>query len=366
VRLTCLIGNGLSIAYNPALSIPRLTQSLLRILRDLGGSEAAESLAGFARTLNGNDPASFEDLLAPLEIAANSLPSLTGLLSLRQITHGTLSDGILHTTQFLRELHGLGLGKVLELVATEAQGEGGPAFNRVILDTCRAIVQLTEDEPITIGTLNYDGLLHAGFGTLNDEDEATYCDLAEGFSPSSCRPTTGASLTCWKLRTTNNLPARRVQLLNLHGSLGWLGPSDANSAFKFELDDLRMRGYWRRLAEGQARMFPLLVLTNRKSEIVKEWPFSLAYQLLESRLAEADHWLIAGYSFQDKPLNGLLRRALFQRCDNQPKVLVIAKDAVPPNLGHVFRRLDETNLFTSTRGLPEAISGPRWRAWSEA
>lgn len=61
-----LVGNGLSVAYNDALSVAALREELLATFSGLSGGLAEEALAAFADRLTGEGAASFENLLGPV------------------------------------------------------------------------------------------------------------------------------------------------------------------------------------------------------------------------------------------------------------------------------------------------------------
>lgn len=117
-------------------------------------------------------------------------------------------------------------------------------------------------------------------------------------------------------------------------------------------------------------MFPVVVLTNRKTEVVREWPFRLAYGLFEQRLAHSDRWLIAGYSFGDAPVNAALRLANEERRRRgrtTPRLLVIGKGGDQAQLRARAARavgLPLTQVRADTSGLPEATRRPLWRGWA--
>lgn len=377
---TCLIGNGLSIAYNPELSVEALTTGLLQAFGDLQAPVGQEHpLARFAQALHGSGKDSFESLLGLLDSAALALPHLARLADVvRSQSAEDITTALDRTVAFLREVHTQGMGTALELIASRGRGQSESQFNSVILAVCRAIANLRGDGQVAVATLNYDGLLHAGFQRLEDEPHSTVrlCDLAAGFAGTSMCPAGSKELACYGLRRDWALPGN-IHLLNLHGSLGWLGDPDSGRVWKFALEDLRSvdeegLSYWTLLRAGRQRLEPRVVLTDRKDEAVTQWPFSLAYDIFEDRLVRSHRWLIAGYSFGDRPVNCAITRALARRRDSnwgQPRILVLGRPGADAESLHrdVLQRLGAgAPLQVDTTGLPGSVQSAVWQGWASA
>ena len=101
-------------------------------------------------------------------------------------------------------------------------------FGNTIVKWTRAVRNLAGNSPIAIGSLNYDGFLHA---SLAEIDRDCFADLASGYGKTEHRVGSGSTTpSCGRpIRTRNNLQANKsVHLLNLHGSLGWLRHSETN------------------------------------------------------------------------------------------------------------------------------------------
>lgn len=127
--IAALIGNGVSIAYNPELGVGQLTPALLGAFTALTpGQPASDYLRRYAAqvagTIDADDPAAgFEDLLGPLDHVARALPLLAPLGAGQYTDAGSDIAVALETTQhFLAGLHRTGMGVVLRLIAGRAHG----------------------------------------------------------------------------------------------------------------------------------------------------------------------------------------------------------------------------------------------------
>jgi hypothetical protein len=362
-RLVVLVGNGLSIAYNPALSVPELTAGTVARFKQLGGTQAGDALRSAARRLGGTDRSDFEALLGPLDTVSTALVALRAASQLA--LRATETDRAMRrTSQFLAQMYRLGLGETLALVAERARGEGDVRFEATVVAFSRALDQLPVDSPITIANLSYDGLVQAGVLRA----QLAMADLADGRSPLTVDLTRTRSVSAHELRPTDDLPTVRVHLLHLHGSIGWLRLRD-DRLVKCEIDALRALDYWRRIGRRPNAHTPAVVLTDRKQDAVALEPFALAYRIFGERLAFADRWLIAGYSFGDVPVNQAFRGALRVRRtlgEPDPDVLVIGygKSTQAIRRQAIEAGLPATSTRTSGLGLPEALGRRRWREWA--
>lgn len=357
-----LIGNGLSVAYSAELSVAGLTTGMIEAFEELAGGPVEAALSHFASSLGG-EPSDFERLLAPLENAAAALPFLKDLSNFTVLDDEALAENVAGTTAFLETWHRVGLGTVLELIADRAHGEPG-ALEASVKLVCSAIADLETNRPIDLGTLNYDGLLSAGLLDLPIDVP----DLAAGYAASS-RQIGDTELPCWELRSTSDLTESGIQLLNLHGSLGWLYDNSTGEGFKFRINELREAKYWELLREGMTELTPLVVLTDQKSKRVTQWPFGLAYGVFERRLVDSDRWCVGGYGFQDKPVNRILRDCYKRRNEawnTPPRILVIdAIDDVDALLARVANAIgaDHNLINVEPCGFPDAVCGTKWDEW---
>jgi hypothetical protein len=349
------------------MSIPNLTAALRNEFEQLGGDEASEALSSFAEALGGDDISDFGLLLSPLEAVGAALPHLRALAGIADKFKDRPQQILSEASELLLAMHRVGLATTLQLISERAKGQGEDVFDSVIVETCKAIVELNSADTITVGTPNYDGLLHAGFLSI---DGLRFSDLAAGYSRTTASPDGVNSLSGLALRHWDDLRGNEIDLLNVHGSLAWLADLNTSSAIKFELDELRAIDYWHSLGSGTAVLLPQVVLTDQKQGIVREWPFSLAYQVLERRLTLANRWLIAGYAFRDRPLNDVMRRAVEARAAwdwQPPTILVVDKgrqleDCIADMISATGVPSNRVNVDLA--GFPDAIGGDPWNVWS--
>ncbi len=348
-KFVCLLGNGVSIPYNSALAVDCLAQSLIGVFAGMGATNAQQALREHAVEVQGRAVLGFEDLLGPLEGAARALPSLRRLAPLNDALSNQAIHGAIATVQtFTDQLHRLGLGVTLQHISERAHNQEG-RLEAAITPVATALADFDPDAGnITIASLNYDGLVHAGLMKVpaleygNGWGDVRYriCDLADGRGgvtdpswhdvPIDLGPRSWGALP---LRTGDELPPSSLRLLQLHGSLAWL-EHPHHGAWRFTIDDLRDGQYWQRFRDGDTDWSPLLVLTDKKERVVKEWPFALAYQIFTDNLVDASRWLVVGYGFGDVPVNASLQAAFDAKSDPEKasmRLLVVDYDPSPSN-----------------------------------
>ena len=232
---------------------------------------------------------------------------------------------------FTAEVHRTGLGIVLDRIATCSRGDGDrfqDSILRVLVKLVSAPLLDNRDEgALTIATLNYDGLLTAGLLQLRDECGFSSSDLGDGRSEECVELSHRVALDAWRIREDYDLFGD-IYLLHLHGSLGWVSHPNRYTTWKVRIPDLRREEYWTRLREGKVFVTPKLVLTDQKTKVVIERPFSLAYHIFEDRLENSEYWFIGGYGFGDQPVNAVLRRAYWQAQNRRrpPRILIVSPD----------------------------------------
>jgi|SRR5579872_3893214 len=377
MRITCLVGNGLSIAFNPGLAVPRLTQALL----DSFGSSGDPALAVLARAVAERGEG-FEQLLGPFDAAADALASIPGFDIFAEQRRPPLADvgtALRRSRQFLQDVYRAGVSITLELIAELGRATEGQARQEVVERFCTAVAGLGEPEELTVATLNYDGLLHAGFLTEvpvsdsrwdpNTRPLGQIADLADGSWGAERRIVVipgQPPIEGHPLRTQDDLPLERIALLQLHGSLAWLrDPEDPSQIWKFNLEDLRGQAFWDRWGDGATDWEPVVVLTNRKEPAVGRWPFSLAYEAFTRRLADADRWLMVGYGLGDAPVNRAFHEARRRR-GGAPPTLIIGRGgdvAAPRRRVSAHLGIPADRLRVSLQGAPEALEDAEWQAW---
>lgn len=371
-NFAALVGNGLSIPYNANLSVPSLTLSLVNDLSSLSGTPAATALAAFAHTIRGTTPSisssNFEQLLGPLEAAAAAVPILARLAGVAS-NAATVQAASHVVTNFATQVHRLGIATVLARIATEAEASlSDMQFNSTVLNWVQAFHALpgTSMTRKTIGTLNYDGLVHAAALASGYQ----LADLSTGYSFAQHGVIVGQpSLGAHRLRELDDIPNAHIEIVNLHGSLGWLRSAHGD-VWKFDIGDLRSQRYWEEFGANNTPWVPAVILTDQKTPAVAERPFSLAYEVFRSRLFSSDRWMIVGYGFGDDPVNGVLATAaaLKDPLEHQRlRILCIDYNKPVDALRQHVAKLvgvPETQVLVDVRGIPSATGGVDWNSWA--
>jgi hypothetical protein len=376
--VAALVGNGLSIAFNPDLLISRINEAVKGRL-DAAGDETtvpAKIMQGLAANISTGDPASdFEALLGPLDQYRDGFRMLRELASLAGQHNIVIHNALDLSADFVDDLRRFGVGHTLEVIAERSRAVYSPSRDRV-----EAFIKATVDAAgggqVTIGNLNYDSLAMASLCDLFPGSK--WCDMTDGRFPheGDVVPQWSSTLAGRRLRrSVSDFPSdRRVVLVHLHGSLTWLRSPHDGQVYRFSIDDLRRSGYWRSWREGQSPWTPEVVLTNQsvKDSVVKNYPFSLAYEMFERRLLTADRWLICGYSFRDGCVNDMLARAYAKQFP-VPQVMVVtlgaepAEDRVLEALGYdAFRDPEPSGWLKIHRGgIASATDSREWQQWSD-
>ena len=367
MSIVALVGNGLSIAYNPALNVDSLTVELLDRFK-----RANDDLQAIAGAVDEDDADSFEQLLGPFDAVSAMIRTLPGLRHGAGWAPGFNALGTALVAA--REIHMRGSGIALSIIAEESQNDG----DFTAIDTfCSAIAELDNPSELTIATLNYDGLLAAGF--LQEFIQPGWavhrtldiCDMADGRTRCELTPdfADGQAIESWELRRIPDFMPDRARLLNLHGSLGWLrNTEDPEEVRRFRIPDLREANFWPKHSRNETVWEPVVVLTSRKTELTQEWPFQLCYSELIGALGEADRWLITGYGLSDEPVNRGFRRAVRtrKRQRQHARVLVIGTGDPEDLRAQASARLSIPIewITASGDGIPDAIDGDQWREWA--
>ena len=231
----CLIGNGMSIAYNEELTVPRLTEDLLSLFLHAGASEPQQALARFADVQSRIPGDQFEALLGPLSSTADALSYLPGLATLAQAAGADEVVSALHTAStFLGDVHRVGLAITLGHIAQRSQGG---RYDEIVTRTAQELIELGPPGDLSVATLNYDGLLHSGMMEAGQDSWGQtmfpIVDLAAGYSEATWEVTPTDRLVGHPLRVEDDLLPDRAALLQLHGSLGWLVSRRSNIGLAF-------------------------------------------------------------------------------------------------------------------------------------
>ena len=371
--VAALIGNGLSIAYDPALRLDAINRQIMkRISADIGTSDsmASKALMEVARGIHSGDPETdFEALIGALEQYAVSLRTLEPLAGIAGPHDAAVATALRTSSEFVDVLRNAGLSHVLEVIATASRADHAALVG--VQGFIDSIIAAAGGARVTIGNLNYDALAMAALATAHRED---FCDMSDPRKAAHFQLwPSGPSLLGHPLRERADFPMRQTRLLHLHGSLTWLRNRSTGLVARFPIGDLRDYRYWHHLRAGVTDWHPEVVLTNQsfKSNAVLRAPYALAYETLGGALTASDHWLIAGYSFRDACVNDMLRVRFEARVQAgiPPSVLVVTHGATPTEfevmnaVGHM--PWDPAPWLSIYRGGGETAGGsPEWNAWT--
>lgn len=326
-----LVGNGLSIAFNPDLTLASITREMIVRMRDAAedGDAVLHAMHEIARRSTALDEVTdddFEKLVGAFDSQAVTLEELVKLAELVEADDESLISSIREVSKFSQRVRDRGISFVLEVVTERSRADH--ELHAALHDTISAIYEKFEGR-VTFGNLNYDTLLLSALLATN----APMADLGRGVQfveisvvdrddPDEPPVTYRAQ----RLRTRLDFPPGdryRVRLLHLHGSLTFWGEVDGEQYIKVPVHSLRDHDMWSGLREGEPKWRPAVVLANQrdKARHVERYPFALGYEGFAASLVESDHWLIIGYSFRDACVNDVLR-AEFLRRKIKPSVLV--------------------------------------------
>lgn len=328
MSVACLVGNGFSIAYSRELNIASITAKLIETLSgaELSG-EAASHWISAVTHLTGTPPDKgvFETLLGPIERIPDALAAFDALQKLmpNSSESSDASRAITECAKLLRSFYQMGAGLTLSIIDEAAHGSLD-GERQVLLDLVDKIFKFSELRGgVSFGTLNYDSLLNSAVIEASNQDTA---DLADPRECTLMEVGNGASIQGLWLRKTDDLPAGRSPIYDLHGSLAWWRESAVDGRVaKFTMRDLRCHEVLEKWKSGDLNWSPAVLMTDQKSRTSQNFPFSLAYRAFEQRLINSDIWIIVGYSFGDEPVNEMLRRASNQGGGSQ-RILVIDHD----------------------------------------
>lgn len=321
--IATLVGNGLSIAFNPKLNLQSITEEVLRRIEKADGGDvvvAMKEIAERALPDGATSAEDFEVLVGVFGAESRTLDVLGTLAVLTKPSDKDLRDAIRRVSTFAKQIRDTGVSHVLEVIAERSHAYVTEAQS--LYDLITAITE-SFDGRVVIGNLNYDTLLLAALLAVCQSDVA---DMGHGNRPVNILVHDGVEREVQRLRSSSeDFPGnKRVQLLHIHGSLTYWATQDKNIYAKLPKEILNGRDQWRAIREETTNVRPVVVLANQKdkAEHVARYPFSLAYEMFSGGLAEVDHWLIIGYSFRDDPVNSSLRAKFINR-DRKPYVLVV-------------------------------------------
>lgn len=322
-NIAALVGNGLSIAFNPELNLQSITEEVLRRIEESDGGNvviAMKEIAERALPDGASSAEDFEVLVGAFGAESRTLDVLDTLAALTKPSDKKLRKAIRRVSRFAEQVRDTGISHVLEVIAERSHAYADEAQG--LYDLVTAITE-SFDGKVVIGNLNYDTLMLAALLTVCQSQLA---DMGHGYRRVKVLVDDRVEREVQALRSSSgDFPlGKRVQLLHIHGSLTFWATRDRKIHAKLPKDMLDDGDQWRAIRDDTTNVRPVVVLANRKdkAEHVAKFPFDLAYEMFSGGLAASDHWLIIGYSFKDGPVNSALRAEFIDR-DPKPSVLVV-------------------------------------------
>lgn len=331
-EVAALIGNGLSIAYNPNLVLRQLTSDLMNRLSRDQGSDSADLMQALAKSKlpeGATSDEDFEILVGALDLEANSLNHLEQFAGLRVDTDPKLLPAITTVKKLLQRTRDTGVSHVLESV-TEYSKANASNFSDV-RELTRAICDGFDS--VNFANLNYDTLLLAALVAEKDCGGRKFADLFNGLETTTVDLGTGKQIArSLRVEDDTYFDCEEVRLAHLHGSATYWH-SNGNDCVKVHRETVEDPIIWKNLRMQQRRFRPCVVLTNSqlKRSAIQQQPFDMAYTKFAEAVRRSSHWLIIGYSFRDEPVNDVLRTELQKRRvdGDLPKVLVVTRSENP-------------------------------------
>lgn len=122
VETACLLGNGVSIAYNPDLTVTALTRDLLVRFAAAGASAPDRALRLFASHVSSGVGSDFEALLGPLASVADALTFLSDVGPLARNGPHEVERALTTVSTFLGATYRAGVAITLEHIAQRTIG----------------------------------------------------------------------------------------------------------------------------------------------------------------------------------------------------------------------------------------------------
>lgn len=373
--LAVLVGNGLSMAFNPELGLRDITQAMLaRIESEVDEGNAAtaamKAVAEHALPTGVTSDSDFEILVGAFGTEQKTLSFLSQLAAALDPSDTDLTEAIAKTVAFAERVRDMGISHVLEVIFERSYARSDLSTGLYIF--LKSVME-GFDGRITFGNLNYDTLLLAGLLEVGKEDLA---DLGHGYRQVIVTTESGPHHVP-ALRRVPDFPTnRRVCLLQLHGSLTFWAHRESDIFMKLDTDFLRTESVWRQVRDGGVEVRPVVVLANQqdKSAHVEEYPFSLAYSVFRDQLSRSERWLVVGYSFRDACVNQMLQDEFLRRdAGSKPQLLVVTLGDVPTvdevekALGWGAEDGSSSDWLSISRNGAEAMSqSPEWAAFLSA
>lgn len=321
-HLAVLTGNGMTTAFNEKLRLGSLTE---KAFEQMPNSETAEILKTILQDSKpGADSDDFEELLGALESMGRSVRLVGRLVESVEENDESLQGSLTKAFEHIARMHRYGKSHVLEtifkLTTEDFQGR------QHLIEAIAEIVGSTSGS-ITFGNLNYDTTI---LSALLSECHDDMCDMGDGRK--AARQKVGSTeFDVQPLRSTDDLPDKKICLLHLHGSVTyWHRRNKTDTGIKLRNSQIGQSEIFDEYRENTIDWRPSVVLTtqNRKSRRIENNPFKYAYSKFSVSLIGAPKWLIIGYSFKDSSVNAMLRECI-KESDSQPDILVVGYNDDP-------------------------------------
>lgn len=328
-NLAVLVGNGLSVGFNPSLSLVSITEEMMQRIEsdDEGGYDAVNAMRAIAERALPNGATSSEDfelLVGAFGSERETLSSFRDLAKLIRPSNKKLRRALKRAAAFAEEVRDAGVSHVLEVIF-----ERSYAAEQDMEPLREFVKRITGDVSgdVTIANLNYDTLMLAALMAVR---EGQFADMASGWGRTSIR-LGGGTYRVPVLRRTDDFPHnKRIKLLHLHGSLTFWTAMKVDRFVKLKTSMLRENDIFGSIRRRKTKLRPVIVLANQRDKrgAISEYPFSLAYDVFRKSLERSTRWLIVGYSFRDEVINEMLGE-IFGADDGLVRVLVVTKGASP-------------------------------------
>jgi SIR2-like domain len=330
-NLAVLVGNGLSVAFNPDLNLRTITMEMTERIEGAteGGSDVVKAMKEIAQRAlphGATSDGDFETLVGAFGAETQTLAYLRELADLVSPADAKLRKAIRKVSKFAERVRDTGVSHVLQVIFERSHaGEDESEWLQKFVET----ITSSFDGKIAFGNLNYDTLL---LSALIATCQSELADLGHGYKKTSTKIASGIPSRAPSLRVSSHdfPPDRRIQLLHLHGSITYWSNSERTVFAKLDRSFLSAHDQWQAIRERRTDLRPVVVLANQrdKSTHVTEYPFSLAYEMFGRSIARSRHWLIVGYSFRDECVNEVLRAEFAER-ESKPEVLIVTFGDLP-------------------------------------
>jgi hypothetical protein len=329
-----LVGNGLSIAFNPELELRSITEEVMTRIRAADGDDVVAAMKEIAENALPEGVTSdedFEHLVGAFGTESRMLGMLETLATLTSPKDEELREAIRRVASFAAQVRDNGVSHVLEVICerTHAEFEKAAELHALVTSILEAF-----PGKVAFGNLNYDTLLLAALLHV-DDDKKQVADLADGRSTVNVEVNDKEHRDVPALRreATDFPQRRRVRLLHLHGCLAYWENRQMDLFAKIPKEILDDDKQWSAVRDRTTNVRPSVVLANPrdKAQHVTEYPYSLAYEVFEEGLRSATNWIVIGYSLRDEPINRMLS-ARFLDLQEKPSVLVVTHGDGPTDV----------------------------------